>query len=134
MAHFVVLTDGSADDDRLVAEASRRAGAEGAIVLISVLAGSLVAGVTPPAARGQRRRELENDATRRLRDQLVRLEVDCEAHTVALFGDSVHDTLLLANNLRADAVIVRSDSPSLDGLRGKSPIPVVTVPQAEAPA
>lgn len=134
MAHFVVLTDGSVADEGLVAEASRRAGRGGAVVLISVLAGSLVSGMTPPAVRGRRRRELENEAAQRLRDLLLRLEVDCEAQTVALFGDPVEDTLLLANNLGADAVIVRTDSPSLGGLRQMSSIPVLTVPQAEAPA
>lgn len=69
-----------------------------------------------------------------MRDQLVRLEVDCEAQTVTLFGDPVEDALLLAANLGADAVVVRSDSPSLDRLRREASIPVLTVPQAEAPA
>lgn len=132
MTYFVVLTDGSAEDDDVVAEASRRAGDDGAVVLISVLPGSLVSGA--PAARGRRRRELENEATRRLRGQLDRLDVDCEAETVALFGDPVHDALLLADNLGAVAVVVRADSPSLGGLRREARIAVVDVPQAEAPA
>lgn len=134
MPHLVVLTDGSADDDGLVAEASRKAGDDGAVVLIAVLPGLLVAGISPPRERGRRRRELEDEAARLLRDQLVRIGATCEAGVVALFGDPVDDTLLLANNLGADAVVVRSDFPCLDRMRGESMAPVVAVPQAEAPA
>lgn len=134
MARFVVLTDGSADDDRHVTEAVARAGRDGAVVLIAVLPGSLVAGVDPPRERGRRRRELEDEAVRLLRDQLVRIGATCEAAVVALFGDPVDDTMLLATNLGADAVFVRSDAPSQGRLRRESATPVVAVPQAEAPA
>lgn len=134
MSRFVVLADGSSDDDLYVAEAVARAGPDGAVVLIAVLPGSLVAGVDPPRERGRRRRELEDEAVRLLRDQLVRIGATCEAAVVALFGDPVDDTLLLANNLGADAVVVRSDAPSLGRLRSESMTPVVAVPQAEAPA
>lgn len=134
MQRIVVLTDGSADDDDHVAAATEMAGSDGAIVLISVLAGALVSGVSPPAARGRRRRELENEATRRLRDQILRVNVDCEARVIAVFGDPVDDTLLLAVNLGADAVVVRPDSPRLDALRREATIPVLPLPQAEAPA
>lgn len=134
MAHVVVLTDGSESDDRLVAEAGAQAGPYGAVVALAVLPGSLVSGIHPPSARGRARREHENAATRRLSAQLGRVRIECEARTLALFGDAVDDTLLLATNLGADVVVVRADSPTVERLRQQSPTPVLEVPQAEAPA
>lgn len=134
MQHAVVVSDGSESHDEVVAEAATLVGPTGALAVITVLSGSLVARITPPADRGRRRRELEDEASYRLQRQLARVGVTCEARAVALFGDVVDDALLLATNLGVDAVVIASTSPHLERLRESAPMPVRAVGQADAPA
>lgn len=126
--HLVVPTAGGPDADQVVDWAARVAGAHGTLVLISVLPGSLVEKSLDPAERGRRRREEENRAKRELADQIARMAPTPDCHVIALFGDVVSDTLLLARNLGADAVVMASTDPHLSALLGESPLPVVVVP------
>lgn len=132
MRHLVVPSDGSTGCDRVVAAAARHAGDDGALALLTVLPGSLVDRSLPPHERGRVRRREEDEATARLRAQVDRLGLRCTVRIVALFGDDADDTVLLATNLGADAVVVERDSGLVARLEA-TPVRLLTVDQAEAP-
>jgi nucleotide-binding universal stress UspA family protein len=134
MRHLVVCSDGTTEADPAVEGAARIADAHGTLVLICVLPGSLIDRSLPPAQRGRERRAAVDAATRRLRDQAARLDVACEVHSVALFGDEVDDTLLLTDNLGADAVVIGRSSPAVERLLAESRVPVLVIPESEPSA
>jgi nucleotide-binding universal stress UspA family protein len=134
MRHLVVCSDGTAEADPAVEGAARIADTHGTLVLICVLSGSLIDRSLPPALRGRERRAAVDAATRRLRDQAARLDVACEVHSVALFGDEVDDTLLLTDNLGADAVVIGRSSPAVVRLLAESHVPVLVIPDPEPSA
>jgi hypothetical protein len=53
---------------------------------------------------------------------------------VALFGDEVDDTLLLTDNLGADAVVIGRSSPAVERLLAESRVPVLVIPASEPSA
>lgn len=110
---------------RLAAEMAART--DGAMVVLSVLSGSIARGV-PPLEAGRRRRAAEDAAKSALAEQLARTAPEAPADVIALFGDVAVDTLLLARNLHADVVVVPATSPGLEELIRTSPIPVLVVP------
>jgi hypothetical protein len=128
--NLVVSSNGGVHTDRCVRIAAQLASDAGAVVLISVLPGSLIAKGLSPDEAGRRRRAAEDEATAALAAQLERVAPGVEASAIALFGDVVFDTLLLAGNLGADAVAMTSDDPALGDMIARSPIPVVAVPRA----
>ena len=104
------------------------AGETGTVVIVSVLAGSMVDRALPPAERGRTRRQAENQAKAAVAAQIARVAPLGACHVIALFGDVVSDTLLLATNLGADAVVMDGDDPSLSGMLASSPVPLVVLP------
>jgi nucleotide-binding universal stress UspA family protein len=129
MRHLVAVSDGSPATDACVRRALDRASAAGgAVVVVAVLPGSLIdRRLTPPEA-GKRRREAENAARSAIANQLARVAPDVEADVVALFGDVVSDTLLLAQNLGADGVVMPGDHPDIERMIEHSPLEVLAVP------
>lgn len=103
-------------------------------MLISVLSGSMVGKSLAPGQRGQVRRSAENEARAKATVHLAELAPGADCHVVALFGDVVSDTLLLAANLGADAIVMAAEDPAMSAMLAESEIPVVVAPQAEAPA
>lgn len=134
MRHFVVPFDDTPPTRSALRLAVDLAGAEGTIVLIWVLPGSMIDKGLAPGERGRVRRFAENDARSKTAAYLAQTEPGVDCHVVALFGDVVSDTLLLANNLGADAVVMAAGDPAVSGMLAESQIPVVVAPQAEAPA
>lgn len=128
MPNLVVPSNGGSETDHVMRTASDFAGEDGTVVAISVLAGSFVDKGLPPPEAGRRRRAAEDEAERKLLVQAARARVDCRV--IALFGHVVFDTLLLACNLDADAVVMAMDDPELARMLEQSPIPVVAVPRS----
>lgn len=104
--------------------------ADGSVVLIAILPGSLVDRSLGPAERGRVRRTAEDDAAGALRDQVARIGLADRCHVIALFGDVVCDTLLLAANLGAEAVVMAADDPDVDQMVTSAEIPVAVVPRS----
>lgn len=102
--------------------------ADGSVVLIAVLPGSLVDRNLAPAERGRVRRAAEDNAADSLRAQAARTGLTDQCHVIALFGDVVSDTLLVAANLPADAVVMAADDPAVDQMVAAAEIPVTVVP------
>src|SRR5690606_1559309 len=75
------------------------------------------------AERGRRRRDEENKAKQALADQIARTAPSPECHVLALFGEVVSDTLLLARNLGADAVAMAGRAPDLPAMLRAAPRP-----------
>lgn len=134
MRHFVVPFDDCPPTARAVRLAVDLAGAEGTVVLIWVLSGSMVDKGLAPGERGRVRRSAENEARAKATVHLAELALGADCHVVALFGDVVSDTLLLAANLGADAIVMAAEDPGVSAMLAESEIPVVVAPQAEAPA
>lgn len=76
------------------------------------------------------RRQAENEAKAAVAAQIARVAPLGRCHVVALFGDVVSDTVLLATNLGADAVVMDGDDPSLSGMLASSPVPIVVLPRS----
>lgn len=74
------------------------------------------------------RRQAENEAKAAVASQIARVAPLGACHVIALFGDVVDDTLLLATNLGADAVVMDGDDPFLTGMLANSSLPVVVLP------
>ena len=74
------------------------------------------------------RRQAENAAQAAVASQIARIAPLGACHVVALFGDVVDDTLLLATNIGADAVVMDGDDPSLTAMLASAPLPVVVLP------
>lgn len=134
MRHFVVPFDDTPPTQSALRLAVDLAGAGGTIVLIWVLSGSMIDKSLAPGERGLVRRSAENDARAKAAAHLAQTAPGPDCHVVALFGDVVSDTLLLAGNLGADAVVMAAGDPAVPGMLAESGIPVVVAPQAEAPA
>lgn len=134
LRHLVIPTDGEADTDHVLSFATQTAGARGALVLISVLPGSLVDRQLSPPERGRRRRHEENRRAQAVAAQIARVAPEANCHFIALFGEVVSDTLLVVENLGADGIVLRSGDPDLTEMLDVSPVPVLVVPdQADAP-
>lgn len=123
----MVPTSGGTDSDDVVLPAAKLVDADGFVVLIAVLPGSLVDRNLAPADRGRVRRAAENDAADALRQQAARTGLTERCRVIALFGDVVSDTQLLAANLRADAIVMAADDPHVDQMAASSEIPVTVV-------
>ena len=130
MRNLVVCSNGDESTDDSVRLAAAIAAGEGSVVAVSVLSGSLIDKSLPPAEAGRLRREAENEAKERLASQAERAAGDVDFHAVALFGDVVSDTLLVARNLGADGVVMSADSPDLEELITECPVPVVVIPRS----
>lgn len=130
MRHFVVPFDDTPSTLRALRLAVDLAGPAGTIVLISVLPGSMVGKSLAPGERGQVRRSAENEARAKAAVHLARLAPGTECHVIVLFGDLVSDTLLLARNLGADAVVMAAEDPAVPAMLTESEIPVVLAPRS----
>jgi nucleotide-binding universal stress UspA family protein len=128
--NLVVCSNGDESTDDPVRLAAALAAVDGSVVAVSVLSGSLVDKSLPPSEAGRLRRGAENEAKERLASQADRAAGDADFHAVALFGDVVSDTLLVARNLGADGVVMSADSPDLKRMISECPVPVVVVPRS----
>lgn len=129
MRNLVVASDGGEGADRCVRLADEMAlAAGGAVVLVSVLPGSRVGRGLEPREAGRRRREEEDRAKEVLLRQVTRTVPGAPIDIIALFGDVASDTILIATNLGADAVLIPSTDPAVADLVASSPIPVLVVP------
>jgi nucleotide-binding universal stress UspA family protein len=129
MRNLVVHSDLTPVSDSWVAAALRIAAeAEGEVAVIGVLPGSLIDKTAAPAEAGRRRRAEENRARSEIEAQLARLEPAVPCHGIAVFGDVAFDTLLLARNLGADAVVVPSTGADTAEFLRTSTVPVIAVP------
>lgn len=129
MRHVAVTTDLSTATDPVVGFAAGLADVDGGrLVIIAVLPGSTIDGALPPLERGRARRREEDRAESSARAQVDRMDVQVPVRVVSLFGDPASDTLLVAHNMRVDALVVPADHPALVEIIETSEVPVVTVP------
>ena len=126
---MVVTTDLTGGCDEAVSFACHLAEeGGGSVVVVVVLSGRLVDGVLAAGERGRVRRQREDEAEVAAREQVVRVGASIPAHVVSLFGDVASDTLLVAHNLAADAVVVGAGHPATAEIIRAAEIPVIVVP------
>lgn len=126
MPNIVAPTDLTAASDAHLLHAFESAD-DGVVVVVAVLSGSLVDRALDPGEAGRVRRHHEDQAVEEARAQMARLGMDARFEVVALFGDVAFDTLLLAQNLGADAVVARAGDPATDEMERTASIPVIAI-------
>ena len=128
MPNIVTPTDLTEASDAHLRHALEAAdGDGGAVVVVVVLPGSLVGKGLAPGEAGRVRRHHEDRAVEAARAQVARLGGGARCEVVALFGDVAFDTLLVAENLGADAVVARAGDPATEEMERTASIPVVAV-------
>lgn len=99
----------------------------GTVVVVAVLPGSLVDPGLPPEEAGRIRRHHEERAVAEARAQVRGVGPPVSFEVIAVFGDVAFDTLLVAENLGADAIVAGAADPATVEMSVQSSIPVVVV-------